>query len=318
MGRMHANVYRVLEHAELVACVDIKPDVAESYSQEFGCKPYSTLDDLLAHEQVDAIDVCLPTHLHREFVEKAAAHGKHVFCEKPIALTLEDADRMIAAVRSAGVQMMVGHCIRYWPEYAILKTLVQEGKLGKLTSLHLLRYGAFPTWGSDNWLADESKAGGGVLDMHIHDTDFALYLLGQPDSQQSWGTVTERGADLVFTTMTYGNTVVHLEGGWNFPAGTPFKHAFRAVFERGAAIMDAGPLTIYEDGQAPRVPEIAKMQSAGGGNIDDLGGYYLELADFTDKVRTGNLVDNATPESARKTLAVVLEEIRQVKAFAGR
>ena len=110
--------------------------------------------------------------------------------------------------------------------------------------------------------------------MHIHDTDFALYLLGQPNETVSYGSYDSRGASHAFTTMQFDGAVAHLEGGWNLPAGTPFKMAFRAVFENGAAIMDGGPLTIYENGKTPRVPEFPKMQAAGGGNISDLGGYY--------------------------------------------
>jgi len=312
MGRMHGNVYQTLEKAELVAAADIKPDVAEKYDADFGVPAYTSLEALLAGEQVDAIDICLPTYLHRLYTLQAAAAGKHVFCEKPMAMTLSQADEMIEACTKAGVQLMIGHCIRFWPEYAILKKLTDAGSLGKLLSVNLTRYGAFPTWSSDNWLSDPAKAGGGVLDMHIHDTDFALYLLGEPDSIHSWGTVDERGPGQVFTTMTYGKTIAHLEGGWNLPSGTPFKHAFRAIFERGAAIMDAGPLTIYEDGKDPVIPEIPKMEAAGGGNISDLGGYYHELKYFADRLTAGEPFETVTPMTSRLSLATVLEEIRQI------
>jgi len=314
MGRMHGNVYKTLENAEMVAAVDIKPDVAAKYAEEFGAKPYTTVAEMLANEKVDVIDICLPTYLHSEFTIEAAKAGKHVFCEKPMALTLDQADSMIEACRSAGVQLMIGHCIRFWPEYAILKKLSDSGSLGKLLSVNLTRYGAFPTWSSDNWLADASKSGGGVLDMHVHDTDYVLYLLGEPDSIHSWGTVDSRGPGQVFTTMTYGKTIAHLEGGWNLPSTTPFKHAFRAIFESGAAIMDAGPLTIYEDGKDPVVPEIPKMEAAGGGNISDLGGYYHELKYFADRLTSGQPFETVTPQTSRLSLATTLEEIRQVTA----
>lgn len=312
MGRMHGNVYKTLENATLVGAVDIKADVVDGYAKEFGANAYTSLGQLLAHDEVDAIDICLPTYLHGKFTVQAAEAGKHVFCEKPMALTLAETDEMIRACSDAGVELMIGHCIRFWPEYALLKQLTAGGSLGKLLSINLTRYGAFPTWSSENWLSDPSKAGGGVLDMHIHDTDFVLYLLGEPDSLQSWGTVDERGPSQVFTTMTYGKTIAHLEGGWNFPTGTPFKHAFRAIFERGAAIMDAGPMSIYEDGKDSVVPEFPKMEAGGGGNISDLGGYYHELKYFVDRVGAGLPLEVVTPQTSRLSLQTTLEEIRQI------
>ena len=312
MGRMHANVYQTLEKAELVAAVDIKKDVVEKYASDFAITGYTSLDELLANETVDVIDICLPTYLHSTFTIAAAKAGKNVFCEKPMALSLEQADEMIAACNEANVQLMIGHCIRFWQEYAILKSLKEGGTLGKLLSVNLTRYGAFPTWSSDDWLSDSSKAGGGVLDMHIHDTDYVHYLLGEPDSINSWGTVDAKGASQVFTTMTFGKTIAHLEGGWNLPSSTPFKHAFRAIFEDGAAIMDAGPLTIYQNGKEPVVPEIPKMEASGGGNISDLGGYYHELKYFADRLTSGLPFETVTPQTSRQSLVTTLEEIRQL------
>lgn len=312
MGRMHANVYRALDNVKLVAAVDSKPEVVEKYAADFGISAYATLDEMLEHESIDAVDICLPTDLHSQFTVLAAQARKHVFCEKPMALTLAEADEMIAACIAAEVHLMIGHCIRFWPEYAILKKIAEDGSLGDLLSVNLTRYGAFPSWSSDNWLSDPKRAGGGVLDMHIHDTDFVLYLLGEPDSLHSWGTVDDRGPSQVFTTMTFGKTIGHLEGGWNLPSGTPFKHAFRAIFERGAAIMDAGPLTIYEDGKDPVIPEIPKMEAAGGGNISDLGGYYHELKYFADRILAGEPLEVVTPQTSRLSLETTLEEIRQI------
>jgi predicted dehydrogenase len=311
MGRMHASVYRALPIADLVAVVDHRP---EKYT-EFGVQGFATLDAMFESVNVDAVDVCLPTHLHKDATVAAAQAGKHVFCEKPRALDLAQADEMISACENAGIRLMIGHCIRFWPEYAYLKELVETEKFGKLRSVNLTRYGEYPHWSSENWLGDESKSGGGALDMHIHDTDFALYLLGKPDSVYSRGTLDDRGVSQIFTTMTFGDAVAHLEGGWNLPVHTPFKMAFRAIFDRGAAIMDGGPMTIYSEGD-PVVPVFEKMEAAGGGNISDLGGYYHELAYFVDCVTYDKPFVTTTPQTSRESLAMTLEEIRQVKERA--
>lgn len=315
MGRMHASVYGSLPNAELVAVADRRSDVVQKFAAEFDCKPYGNLESMLGSEAIDVVDVCLPTHLHASATILAAEAGKHVVCEKPMALTLAEADAMTDACRAKGVELMIGHCIRFWPEYALLKRFVDERRLGDLVSINLTRYGEFPFWSSENWLADESLSGGGVLDMHIHDSDFILYLMGDPLEVRSWGNLDDRGPSYVFTTMRFENgCIAHLEGGWNLPSHTPFKMAFRAVFERGALIFDGAPLVIYENGKEPESPQFPRMEAQGGGNISDLGGYYHELKYFVDRLEAGMPMEIVTPESSRRSLALVLEEIRQIKS----
>lgn len=314
MGRMHAEVYGLLENAELTAVADRRPETAREMGERFGVRAYGTLAEMLLNEELDAVDVCLPTFLHREATVEAARAGKHVLCEKPMALTLHEADDMIRECELAGVQLMIGHCIRFWPAYAMLKRAVEDGAMGRLLSVNLTRYGEFPTWSSDNWLADESRSGGGVLDMHIHDTDYALYLLGEPDELASFGTVDDRGPSFVFTTLQYRGCVAHLEGGWNLPARTPFKMAYRAIFERGALFFDGGPVTAYRPGSPPIETDFPAMPARGGGNISDLGGYYHEIKYFVDCLEAGTPFQTVTPQTSRLSLATVLREIEQIRA----
>jgi predicted dehydrogenase len=312
MGRMHGQVYGALDGVDLVHVVDKDADRAASVAQPHGASTSATLDNL---PEVDVIDICLPTDLHAEFAVQALDMGKHVVCEKPMAISLAEADRMIEASQRAGKRLMIAHCIRFWPEYVELRRLVESGELGRLLSLTMMRYSPFPSWGSDNWLADERRAGGAALDLHIHDTDFATYLMGRaPDQMASFGNVDERGVSHVTTAMTFGETVIHAEGSWNLPAKAAFKMAFRATFERGAAIMDGGPLTIITDTET-REPEMPKMAASGsGGNISDLGGYFYELKYFYEALRDGRPLDQITPASSRLSLATVLAEIEAVKS----
>lgn len=315
MGRMHAQVWGMVAGGRLAAVVDKDPAKREKFSAEFGVPAFATLENAVAEVECQAVDICLPTHLHCETTLAAAKLGKHILCEKPMALTVEEADRMMAACGEAGVRLMIAHCIRFWPEYALLREIVQSGRLGKLISLTLTRFGAFPTWSSENWLADETKSGGGVLDMHIHDTDFALYLLGEPSNVVSHGVIDDKGPSYVFSTYTYaGGPIVMLEGGWNLPAGAPFKMAFRAVFERGFVMMDGGPMMVFEAGKPAEQPAFAKQAIEGGGNISDLGGYYPEVEYFVAGLASGEAFEACTPESSRRSLAYALEEIRQIKS----
>ncbi len=312
MGRMHANVYAQLPNAKLVGVFDKDPERARKFAEEFGIPSFDTFAE--ACSAADVIDICLPTDLHHPFTIEAAKAGKDVFCEKPMARTEAEAEEMARVCRESGVRLMIGHCIRFWPEYALLKQMVDDQRFGKLLSLNLTRFGEFPSWSSENWLANEERSGGGVLDMHIHDTDYAHYLLDEPDEMTSYGTIDERGPSFVFTTMTFGSTVVHLEGGWNLPPRTPFRMSFRAIFERAAVFMDGGPMTIYEEGKDPLTPEFPKMSAAGGGNISDLGGYFHELKFFVDRLESGQPFEVVTPETSLQSLRTTLEEISQIKS----
>jgi len=312
MARMHGGVYRNLENARLVAAIDKSDESAEKFGKDFNIPTYSRLEEAIAKHDIDVVDICLPTYLHCEETISAAKLGKHVICEKPMALSVPEAEAMTQACAANGVNLFIGHCIRFWPEYVYLKQIIDDNRLGNLLSINLTRYGAFPKWASDGWAADRKLAGGGVLDMHIHDTDFALFILGKPDEMASYGNVDARGPSHVFTTLKFGNTIAHLEGGWNLPSGAPFKMSFRAIFERGAVIWDACPLTIYEEGKEPFQPEFKKMSSEGGGNISDLGGYFHELKYFVDRTLAGLPLETVTPQSSTQSLATVLEEIDQI------
>lgn len=317
MGRMHATVYGLLDNAQLVAVHDHRPGKVEAFGAQFATRTIDDWKAILDDPEIDAVDICLPTHLHAEKTIQAAEAGKHVLCEKPMALSVADAESMRDACAAAGVQLMIGHCIRFWPEYVFLKDLIDGGTLGKLTSLNLTRYGAFPSWSSDNWLADESLSGGGALDMHIHDTDYALFVKGEPSQMYARGTIDSRGTSHIFSTFEYDDCLIHLEGGWNLPGNAPFKMAFRAIFEKGAAIMDGGPLTIYPDSGDAYAPQFESMAAQGGGNISDLGGYYHEICYFVDCLASGKSIEKATPASSLASLRVALKEIELAKSGTG-
>lgn len=313
MGTMHANVYSVLDGAQLVGVYDHKPERARAFAEKWGTQVFDTFQQLLDAPEVQIVDVCLPTNVHAQYSIAACNAKKDVMCEKPMALTLDDADAMCQAASQNKVKMMVGHCIRFWPEYEELYRTVKSNQLGKLLSLNLTRYGAFPAYTVDLWAADPRQAGGG-LDMHIHDTDFALFLLGEPGSMQSFGNKDERGVGHFFTVMDYGQTVVQLEGGWNLPQGAPFRMEFRAVFAQGTMIYRDGELWTYTEGSKAKF-EAPQMEASGaGGNLSSLGGYYNELAYFVDCVANDREPQTVTPQSSRESLRYVLQEVEQIEA----
>src|SRR5262249_50099556 len=135
------------------------------------------------------LDICLPTYLHKETAIAALKAGKHVMVEKPIALSIEDADEMVETARETGRALMVGQVLRFFPEFAHIKQVMESGHYGELAAIHLKRVISKPTWARDDWFADTSKTGGAVVDLHIHDADFVQFLFGMPQQVFASGIV---------------------------------------------------------------------------------------------------------------------------------
>ncbi|MCL5998257.1 MAG: Gfo/Idh/MocA family oxidoreductase, partial [Chloroflexi bacterium] len=193
MGWFHASKYFLLPNVKIAAIADLSPDRLEAKNAvqinidgdqrpvDFSTVArYGDAGDLIAQADVDVVDVCLPTDVHARYAIQALQQGRHVLCEKPMALTLEDAGAMVDAARTANRRLMIAQCIRFWPEYRFLRDCVQDGRYGKLLSLSLTRVGGQPGWSSRNWFLDPVRSGGPIHDLHIHDVDFVNYLLGKP------------------------------------------------------------------------------------------------------------------------------------------
>ncbi len=320
MGQMHANVYNLLPNAKLVAVVDSDVNRAKVLVKNEDVKVYQSMEDLLANTEVDLIDICTPTYLHHDYVIKAAKAGKHIMCEKPMALNVEEADSMIAAAKEAKVKFMVGHCIRFWPEYQVLKAYADEKKFGEVKNVWLSRLSQTPTWSWNNWLLDEKKSAGALLDLHIHDTDYILYLLGKPSFVFSRGVKSDIGWSHVFTQYGYNDMAVMTEGGWDLPATFPFNMSYRVVFEEGTLDFDSNrtpTLLAYKDGEEPYAPELPKPDVGNvdlGGNVSDLGGYYNELSYYIDCLEKDKYPEIVTPETARDSVALIFAEMRSLES----
>ena len=323
MGTTHAQIYSALPGADLVAMVspNVGGAVANLAKINLALPVYPSLSELLAAESVDVVDICAPTDVHANLALEAIAAGKHVFCEKPLALTLADVDAIGSAARAAGVIVQVGQCIRFWPEYQALAKLAQTGTAGRLVGLTMDRRCARPAGGSGNWLNIPERSGGAALDLHIHDTDFVLSLLGIPEAVTSVGHKDEFGWSQIHTIYHFAGRSIAAGGGWNSPDQWEFKMSFQAVFEKATVEYDCRrnpTLTITEAGEPTRpLPYEAafEAQSASGlGNISALGGYYNLLADFTKNLRMNRQPEAANLDQSRDALRVVLAEIESASA----
>lgn len=324
MGGMHAQIYKRLPEAEIVAVVDSDTETALAKLKDLSMDAvhFETLAEALKAVEADFVDICLPTFLHVAAAREAIASGKDVFCEKPLATDTAEAEMLISEAEAAGTTFMVGHCIRFWPEYVALRRLIESGDAGRLLSLTLQRRGARPGYSVDNWLQDSSRSGGAALDLHIHDTDYVLYLLGLPSAVSSTGSSDSGGLSHIFTRYHYdGGPEVLAEGGWNYPANWGFLMAFQAIFENGTMEYDsnASPTTRILIGEGE--PTEATLEKAdagdselGEGNVSDLGGYYFELNYFVDCLENGTKPETSTGRDALASLKTTFAEIKSAES----
>ena len=126
----HAYCYQHIPEAKIVAVADIVPERAQKMAALFGADALDHGDKIIERDDIDVVDICLPTYLHSEFAIKAARTGKHVLCEKPIALNIEQGLQMIEETKKANVKFMVAHVLRYFPENVRAKQAMEDGTIG--------------------------------------------------------------------------------------------------------------------------------------------------------------------------------------------
>lgn len=228
MGRQHLAAYAQLPG------VEVEMRGAGAY-QAYGDGDREALyRAMIADPALDALDLCLPTPLHPRLAIAALEAGKHVLCEKPMALDLGSCERMLAAARASGRILMIAHVLRFAPAYQVLAESVGSGRYGRLRYLKLTRSSGRPAWGP--WLLDPAQSGGAVLDLLVHDFDQAIALCGFPDTIEARPVAS---ADGVACTLGYGHgdqgATVEVEGGW-FADGRPFAMGFHARFEEAELI----------------------------------------------------------------------------------
>jgi predicted dehydrogenase len=227
MGRAHAAAYAALEDRARVVVVCARGAGAAELADRLGAPLVADVESAMAVAGVDAVDVCLPTPMHRTVAERALATGRHVLLEKPLALSLEDADAIGAAARANGRVLMVGHVLRFFPEMREIAAIVSTGELGRPVSASALRLSPPPDW--NMWMLDPAQSGGVAVDLMIHDLDLLLGFLGPARS------VTARAADArhVAALVEHANGDAVVEASHAMPASFPFTARLRLQCEHG-------------------------------------------------------------------------------------
>ena len=315
MGNCHFNAYGACQGVEIAALADIDPaklqaeagvagNIAAGAGRKdlSGVKTYCDAEGLLADPDVAIVDITLPTYLHAEYTLRALQAGKHVICEKPMAISSADAERMVEAAKRARRKLFVAQCIRFWPSYAKARDIIRSREFGKVRSAVFTRVSPVPTWSWKNWLHDPAKSGKAALDLHIHDTDYVLYVFGKPKSVFSRGFGSARkGFDHIVTTYDYGKSnLIMAEGGWDYVSGFGFAMTFRVAMDKATLELAAdGNLKLhYPDKPSETVP------------VPQGDGYGHELQHFVDCIAQNRTTSIVPPQSAMQSVRLIEAEVR--------
>ena len=306
IARVHANAYQTVAGAQLVACADPVPAAAESLGRDFGLETYSDYRDLLARPDLDAVIIATPNSLHAEQMIASAQAGKHVFCQKPIALTLEDADRMIAAASQYGIVFQIGFMLRFTPPIPRIQQLIASGELGEIIAIRGSIFGWEPT---NEWFYIKEQGGGVILDTLIHFADLVRWLAG--DVQEVYaaggayvleGAKKHHSPDNASVTLNHANqAVTSLYVTWTTGYGNFF---FEVYGTKGSASVN-----LLEKQASSMFLKSGSAASPAGWSFPDLVwpyGYAGEQQYFVDQIRELAQPGKATGLDGRAALEIVL------------
>ena len=283
-----------------------------------GIETTDNFDDVLGDPQINLVDICLPPALHADFAVKALRAGKHVFCEKPIALSTADARRMVREAEKQKRLLMIGHVLPFNPEYAYAYKQVAGGKYGKLLGGHFKRIISDPLWLKGFY--DPRKIGGPLLDLHVHDAHFIRLLCGIPIAVFSRGRTRGEVVEFLTTQFMFDDPrlSVSAASGVIYQQGRAFTHAFEIYLEKAAILFDfavigdagrlATPVTLLDSRGKVHQPEM--------GSGDPVEAFVAELTAVVKAVRTGKPAPLLAADLARD--AVIMCRKQSDSVFRGR
>ena len=318
IAQSHKNAHLKFEaqgREKLVAICDITPSQfkrrikinIETGEETLGGNfhVYYDLEEMLKNEEIDLIDICIPSYLHAENAAKLLERGYHVQSEKPMALNPADCAKMLDAHYHSGKQLMIGQCLRFYGPYVWIKEAIEDGRYGKVTSALFQRTSGLPRWGWENWFCDFNRAGGVITDMQIHDLDMARFLFGEPKYVECHANSKFVKYDVAHIALGYDFPVTSI-GDWTTD-GSKFAYMARIGFENATVFLDNGKITVYPTTGTPIEPEYPHA-----------AGIEAEIDFYLDVLETGkeNLVN--PPSSAAKTIDLVAAALKSADADGAR
>ena len=278
-----------------------------------GTAKHESFEALLADPRVDLVDLCVPNDQHAALAIRALEAGKHVLVEKPIALSVADADAMIAAGRAANRRLLVAHVLPFFPEFQLAHQAAATGQFGSLRAAHFTRVISRPDWSSA--IGDADRSGGPAIDLHIHDTHFIQLLCGPIVAVSSRGVVEQNAVTHLTTQYRFGNenaAAVSAVSGAIVQRARPFAHGYEIYFEQ--ATLSLGIADVPGTGPVNPLclilPDRVDYPDLGSG--DPIDAFGREVSAACASV-SGPVHPALDPSTARTALAACWAEVESVK-----
>lgn len=232
MGLTHGKAIKESRTLKLIGFVGRDYEKTKRISDSFEVKSYRDIEEILSKEDIDVVDICIPTYLHEYAVLVAIKYKKHIMCEKPFTLSYNIAKKLTEDAKSAGIKMMVLQVVRFWPEYSYIKELIDKNTLGNVNNVYINRLSTHPKWAT--WHRDPLKSGGGLYDLNIHDIDYLYYVFGRVKSVYAIGHRSNTGCYNCITTniIFYNGTTATIECNMDMKGDYPFTTCVRVVGDR--------------------------------------------------------------------------------------
>lgn len=316
----HLPAYRRLRTARLIAICEREAPKRRALRERAEVDhAVATLDELLEIDEVQAVDICLPSDLHRDAVIRSLEAGKHVLCEKPLGLTAQEVEDVIAAQQRSGKVVLVGMNNRYRDDSILLKEAVDQGSLGEVYYARARWHKRRDAMRLDTWYYQTDRAGGGVvMDLGAPMLDLALWLCDYPDPERVGASFYHHlGVDVedtaVLSVRCAGGLTISVETSWNQiwhrkqAVLGERDHFFTLVGTEGSGLLD--PLRVYQrmHGNLVNVTPTSRRR---GGNLY-MESYEREIAFFAEVV-TGR--EEAPALSEQLALARLLDATRRSAA----
>jgi UDP-N-acetylglucosamine 3-dehydrogenase len=308
IGTIHAGIYSKLPDVETIYIYDKNFERAEQLAYKVGGNAVASAEDIFENLSVELIDISLPTSFHPEFAVRSFGSGKHVICEKPLALSLKEVDKILDSQSRSGNYLFVGHVLRFSPVFQTVKKLLDDGVVGKSLFATTYRLSGSPQWAT--WFKDPAKSGGVVLDLMIHDLDLFNWFFGLPQSVFARGVCDELGS------WNYVNALLIYENGFSaaieasnmMPLDFPFLTGLKILCEQGAIELqtriNGGKIDDKISNQTaflhlPHRPNQPLL-------ISDEDPFEKELSYFIRCIREEHQPEIVTPKDARNAVKIGL------------
>ncbi len=297
---VHAFAAKDVKNVSITSVFGRDKNKAKKFAEEFGIPNYYDNYNTFLDSDIDAVIISLPTTFHKDFSVEALNRSKHVLCEKPIALNIDDAIEMKNTAEKTGRILMAAHVLRFWPEYVAVKKLFQDESVGIIRKVYAYRFASLPEWSSNNWLLDQNKSGGVPVDLQIHDIDFIRWLLGESKKYYSAGI--KNSDDLIINSSTvfqYEHATAVAEAGYVLAKNFRFEMGFKIITD--SVVLD------YYNLREPTLLIEKASESSEAVQFENCNSYSNQISYFAECIKQNRKPEQIQLSDAIKSLQISLD-----------